>query len=205
MFKMLTTVENWGHLLLKLCRWNSFPFMLDVRLQLLNSAGLYYHSLLLILCHTFSMSDRSALQAGQSSTCTFLLQSHAVVTRAECGLALSCWNKHRRNKHLLLQNLYVPFSINGAFTDVQVTHYAMGTKTPPYHHRCWLWNCPFFLFGPEDTTFMIYKNNLKCELVRLQNTFPLCINSISKKLEPRQTSTVLGVVDIWLLLCMVEF
>ena len=31
---------------------------------------------------------------------------------------------------MLLQNLYVPFSIYGAFTDVQVTH-AMYTKTPP--------------------------------------------------------------------------
>ena len=41
---------------------------------------------------------------------------------------------------MLLQNLYVPFSINGAFTDVQVTHDAMGTNTPPYHHRCWLLN-----------------------------------------------------------------
>ena len=49
-----------------------------------------------IMLHTFSMGDRSGLQAGQSSTCTLLLWSHAVVTRAECGLALSCWNKQGR-------------------------------------------------------------------------------------------------------------
>lgn len=30
------------------------------------------------------------------------------------------------------QNLYVAFSINGAFT------YAIGTNTDPYHHRRWL-------------------------------------------------------------------
>ena len=42
-------------------------------------------------------------------------------------------------QHVLLQNLYVPFSINGAFTDVQVPH-ATGTNTAPYHHRCWLLN-----------------------------------------------------------------
>ena len=61
-------------------------------------------------------------------------------------------------QHVLLQNLYVPFSINGAFTDVQVPH-ATGTNTAPYHHRCWLLNFAsitvrmvLFLFGPEDTT-----------------------------------------------------
>ena len=31
---------------------------------------------------------------------------------------------------MLLQNLYVPLSVNGAFTDGQVTHDAMGTNTP---------------------------------------------------------------------------
>ncbi|MED6278638.1 hypothetical protein CHARACLAT_025996 [Characodon lateralis] len=38
---------------------------------------------------------------------------------------------------MLLQNLYVPFSFNGTFTDVQVTH-AMGTNTLSNQHRCWL-------------------------------------------------------------------
>ena len=73
-----------------------------------------------IMRHTFSMGDRSGLQAGQSSTRTLLLRSQAVVTRAECGLALSCWNKQGASmkkmllwwQHVLLQNLYVPFSIN---------------------------------------------------------------------------------------------
>ncbi|MEQ2316861.1 hypothetical protein AMECASPLE_036748 [Ameca splendens] len=32
----------------------------------------------------------------------------------------------------------VPFTTNAAFTDVPVTHDAMGTNTPPYQHRCWL-------------------------------------------------------------------
>ena len=32
---------------------------------------------------------------------------------------------------MLLQNLYVLFSINGAFTDVTVIHDAMGTNTTP--------------------------------------------------------------------------
>ena len=47
-----------------------------------------------MLRHAFSVGDRSGLQAGQSSTRTLCLRSHAVVTRAEWGLALSCWNRH---------------------------------------------------------------------------------------------------------------
>ena len=43
---------------------------------------------------TISIGDRSGLQAGQSSTRTLYLRSHAVVTPAEWGLALSCWNRH---------------------------------------------------------------------------------------------------------------
>ncbi len=40
----------------------------------------------------FSVGDRSALQAGQCSTWTLLLRSHAVVIAAVCVFALSCWN-----------------------------------------------------------------------------------------------------------------
>ncbi len=40
----------------------------------------------------FSIGDRSGLQAGQFSTRTLLLRSHAVVIAAVCGFALSCWN-----------------------------------------------------------------------------------------------------------------
>ncbi len=35
---------------------------------------------------------RSGLQAGQFSTWTLILRSHAVVIAAVCGFALSCWN-----------------------------------------------------------------------------------------------------------------
>ena len=59
--------------------------------------------LLFMMRHTFSIGDRSGLQAGQSSTRTLCLRSHAVVTRAEWGLALSCWNRHGvpgKSRHL---------------------------------------------------------------------------------------------------------
>ncbi len=40
----------------------------------------------------FSIGERSGLQAGQFSTRTLLLRSHAVLIAAVCGFALSCWN-----------------------------------------------------------------------------------------------------------------
>ena len=168
--------------------------------------GLRCRILRFIMRHTFSMGDRSGLQAGQSSTRTLLLRSHAVVKRAECGLALSCWNKQGQSmkktllgwQHVLLQNLYVPFSINGAFTDVQVPH-ATGTNTAPYHHRCWLLNFAsitvrmvLFLFGPEDTTSTFSKNNLKCRLVRPTEHFSTWHQSISNELGPREVDGVSG-------------
>ncbi|MEQ2198596.1 hypothetical protein XENOCAPTIV_015239 [Xenoophorus captivus] len=39
------------------------------------------------------------------------------------------------------QNLHVAFSIYGIFTDVPVNR-AMGSNTPPCHHRFWLLNFP---------------------------------------------------------------
>ncbi len=40
----------------------------------------------------FSIGKRSGLQAGQFSTRTLLLRSHAVIA-AVCGFELSCWNR----------------------------------------------------------------------------------------------------------------
>ena len=50
--------------------------------------------LLFMMRHAFSIGDRFGLQTGQSSTHTLCLRSHAVETRAEWGLSLSCWNRH---------------------------------------------------------------------------------------------------------------
>lgn len=58
--------------------------------------GLRCCTLCCIMHHTLSMEDRSGLRAGHYSTRTLLLRRHAVVTHAECGFALSCWNKQRR-------------------------------------------------------------------------------------------------------------
>ncbi len=46
----------------------------------------------LMMHQMLSIGKRSGLQAGQFSTRTILLRSHAVVLAAVCGFALSCWN-----------------------------------------------------------------------------------------------------------------
>ncbi|MED6259996.1 hypothetical protein ATANTOWER_027025 [Ataeniobius toweri] len=108
------------------------------------------------------------------------------------------------HKALYLSALMVP-------SQRQVTH-AMCTNTPPYHHRCWLLNfvlitiqIVLLLFSPDNTTSMISKTNWKCELVRPQHTFPLCVSSSQMISGPEKLAAFLGVVDLWLSLCMVEF
>ncbi len=49
----------------------------------------------LMMRQMFSIGERYELQAGQFSTRTLLLGSHAVAGAALCGFALSCWNTHR--------------------------------------------------------------------------------------------------------------
>ncbi len=115
--------------------------------------------------HTFSIGDRSGLQAGQSSTRTLFLRSQGLCNVCRmwfCIVLLKyAWASLEKmsswRQHIVLQNLYVLFIINGAITEVQVT-FAKGTDTTPYHDRPWLldlllvtvWMILFF-FGPEHT------------------------------------------------------
>ena len=63
-----------------------------------------------------------------------------------------------------MPKVYISFSVNAAFIDVEVTH-AIGNNTPSYHSHELAGNnldglfllLPFF----ETTTFIIFKNNLK--------------------------------------------
>ncbi len=57
--------------------------------------GRLWHIFRIIMRQMFSVGERSGLQAGQFSTWTLLLRSHAVVIASVRGFALSCWNTHR--------------------------------------------------------------------------------------------------------------
>ncbi len=58
----------------------------------------------------FSIGERSGLQAGQFSTRTLLLQSHAVEIVAVCGFALSCWNTRRLEGSLCCSKTFIYLS-----------------------------------------------------------------------------------------------
>ncbi len=80
-----------GYEFLKFWCWNLVPFLPNIGFQLLKSlwSSLTY----------FSFNDAPNVlyrwkiwTAGQFSTRTLLLRSHAFVIAAVCGFALSCWN-----------------------------------------------------------------------------------------------------------------
>ncbi len=86
------TSGHQGYEFLEFWCWNLVPFLPDIGFQLLKSSWsslTYFH---LMMCQMFSIGERSGLQAGQFSTRTLLLWSHAVVIAAVCGFALSFWN-----------------------------------------------------------------------------------------------------------------
>ncbi len=174
---------------MKCFRCNFVPFFLQTSLKVGNSTGSSLsHFAFQNAPHILYWRTGRDFQAGQSSTRTLFLRSQDFVMCAECGFALSCWNMHGRpwkrclleGSHIVLQNLYVLFSINGAITEVQVT-FAKGTDTTPYHDRPWLldlllvtvWMILFF-FGPEHTASIPPKNYLKYWFIWPQYTFPLC-------------------------------
>ncbi len=171
------------------------------------------------MCHTFSIGDRSGLQAGQSSTRTLFLRSQDFVMCAECGFALSCWNMHGRpwkrcllEGSILCSKISMYFSaINGAITEVQVT-FAKGTDTTPYHDRPWLldlllvtvWMILFF-FGPEHTASIPPKKYLKYWFIWPQYTFPLCDDPSQMPPSPEKSTALLDTVNIGLPFGTVQF
>ncbi len=118
--------------------------------------------------HTFSIGDRSGLQAGQSSTRTLFLRSQDFVMCAECGFSLSCWNMHGRPwKRCLLEGSILCSKISMYFSALMVPSQMKlpCQGTDPYHDRPWLldlllvtvWMILFF-FGPEHTRPFLPKN-----------------------------------------------
>ncbi len=114
-------------------------------------------------------------------------------------------------QHIVLQNLYVLFSINGAITEVQVT-FAKGTDTTPYHDRPWLldlllvtvWMILFF-FGPEHTASIPPQKYLKYWFIWPQYTFPLCDGPSQIPPSPEKSTALLDTVNIGLPFGTVQF
>ncbi len=89
----------------------------------------------------FSIGERSGLQAGQFSTRTLLLRSHAVVIAAVCGFALSCWN----TQGLPWNRRFLEGSICCSKTFIYLSAFIVPSKTcklpiPYAYQRCYLLN-----------------------------------------------------------------
>ncbi len=88
----LKTSGHRGYEFLEFWCWNLVPFLPEIGFQLLKSSWSSLTYFCLIMSQTYSIGERSGLQAGQFSTRTLLLRSHAVVIAAVCCFTLSCWN-----------------------------------------------------------------------------------------------------------------
>lgn len=108
------------------CRkWDYFPFLFTVRLQLLQNSIVVFHA----------SWHPTRFQWKTCPDCRLSLQSHTVGTRAECGLALSYW--------MYLSVLMMP-------TQVWKLPMPQGRTQLQYCHRLCLSNyvsgCFFFFF-----------------------------------------------------------
>ncbi len=169
--------------------------------------------------HTFSIGDRSGLQAGQSSTRTLFLRSQDFVMCAECGFALSCWNMHGRPwKRCLLEGSILCSKISMYFSALMVPSQKCKLPLPralTQPHTMtgpWLldlllvtvWMILFF-FGPEHTASIPPKKYLKYWFIWPQYTFPLCDGPSQMPPSPEKSTALLDTVNIGLPFGTVQF
>ncbi len=149
--------------------------------------------------HTFSIGDRSGLQAGQSSTRTLFLRSQDFVMCCRCGFALSCWNMHGRPwKRCLLEGSILCSKISMYFSALMVPSQKCklplprALTQPPYHDRPWLldlllvtvWMILSSLVGAHG----VHSSQKIPEywFIWPQYTFPLCDGPSQNASEPRE-------------------
>ncbi len=163
--------------------------------------------------HTFSIGDRSGLQAGQSSTRTLFLRSQDFVMCAECGFALSCWNMHGRPwKRCLLEGSILCSKISMYFSALMVPSQKCKLPLPRALTQPWLldlllvtvWMILFF-FGPEHTASIPPKKYLKYWFIWPQYTFPLCDGPSQMPPSPEKSTALLDTVNIGLPFGTVQF
>ncbi len=168
--------------------------------------------------HTFSIGDRSGLQAGQSSTRTLFLRSQDFVMCAECSFALSCWNMHGRPwKRCLLEGSILCSKISMYFSALMVPSQKCKLPLPralTQPHTMtdpgfWLllvtvWMILFF-FGPEHTASIPLKKYLKYWFIWPQYTFPLCDGPSQMPPSPEKSTALLDTVNIGLPFGTVQF
>ena len=117
-------------------------------------------------------------------------------------------NMWSRQEQMSLSNMFLPFSTDGAFTDVQRAS-SIGTQKYPHTIRCRLLNWALItscmiplLFSPETAVSMISNKNVKFQIVWPQNSFPLCFSPFQMSFDFEKMPAFLNHVHMWLILCM---
>ncbi len=161
-------VLQFGHIL----AWSRFPV-----------CGRLWRIFLLMMRQMFSIGERSWLQAGQFSTKTLILRSHAVVISAVCVVALSClntqglpWNRHHLDGNICCSKTFIYLSaliVPSKTCKLPIAYAHMHPLTSEmlafelYAIACWKVS---LLFCPEDTVSVISNKNVKIGLVWPYNT-----------------------------------
>ncbi len=117
----------------------------------------------LMMRQIFSVGERTGLQAGQFSTRTLLIGSHAVVIAAVCGLALSSrntqglpWNRHHVEGSTCCSKIFVYLSA-----------FIVPSKT------CKI--CKAFAIWRWGTLFLKYSTIFECTLSQIGESLPIFI------------------------------
>ncbi len=107
-------VMSFGYEILEFWCWNLVSFLPDIGFHLLKS--LWSYIFCLMMQKMFSIGERPGLQAGQFSTPTLLLQSHAAVIAALC--VLHCPDEIHKafpEIHVIWRGAYVALKSLGNF------------------------------------------------------------------------------------------
>ncbi len=125
LFKTVSkTSGHRGYEFLEFWCWNLVPFLPEVS-SCWTVCGRLWHIFRLMMRQMFSIGERSGLQAGQFSTQTFLLWSHAVEIAAVCGFVLSFWN----TQGLFLNRSRLEGSICCSKTFIYLSAFIVPSKT----------------------------------------------------------------------------
>ncbi len=159
--------------------WKLLPFLLDIGFQQLKSSWSSLAYFRLMMRQMFSIGERSGLQAGQFSTQTLLLRSHAVVAAAIYSLHCPAEiHKDFPEIHVIWRGAYVAlkplytFQHSWCLPKHASCPYRMQLCTPipskmlafELNAAKTLWKVSL-LFSPEDTACVISNKNGKFGLI----------------------------------------
>ncbi len=211
----LKTSGHQGYEFLEFWCWNLVPFLPDIGSSCWRVCGRLWRIFRLMMHQMFSIGERSGLQAGQFSTQTLLLWSHAVVIAAVCGFALSCWNTqglpwNRRclEGSICCSNAFIylsAFIVPSKTCKLPIPYALMHPHTirgAGFWTECW-WHAGR---SPSSLARRTWRPWFPTRMSNLDssNHRTLWNSPFQMTLGPQDTTALLDHVHIWLPFCMIE-